>query len=288
MPSMTALRVMLAIAERGSTTAAADSIHLSQSAVSKQLLTLEALLGAQVFARLPTGMVPTELGRIYIEQARVVIKALEDAALRAARLQPDPHLLRLKVLPIFGDRWLLPRFEDFSCKHPEIEVQYTTLAGDNAAEPPDGSFRFGRGPFPNEDALYLFGRDVRLVCTPGYLAAQGGAGTLEDLARGTVFEHHGTPMHWSDLTASHGRPGLAARRVTRFDYYTLVLRAAISGQGLALVPVQLIEAELRLGQLVNPGGIGYASDIGYWFTTPQDRRPSAALAVFRDWLERQI
>ena len=285
---MTALRVMLAIAERGSTTAAADSINLSQSAVSKQLLTLEALLGAQVFVRMPTGMVPTELGMIYIEQARVAIKAMEDAALRAARLQPDPHLLRLKVLPIFGDRWLLPRFEDFRQKHPEYEVQYTTLASDNAAEPPDGSFRFGRGPFPNEDALYLFGRDVRLVCAPGYLATLGGSETLEGLSRGTVFEHPGTPLHWADLTASHGQPDLAARRVTRFDYYTLVLRAAISGQGLALVPVQLIEAELQAGQLVNPGGIGYPSEIGYWFAIPQDRRPSAALTVFRTWLERQI
>lgn len=288
MPSMTALRVMLAIAERGSTTAAADSINLSQSAVSKQLLTLEALLGAQVFIRVPTGMVPTELGKIYIEQARLAIKALEDAALRAARLQPDPHLLRLKVLPIFGDRWLLPRFDDFSQQHPEIEVQYTTLASENATDPPDGSFCFGRGPFPNEDALYLFGRDVRLVCAPGYLATLGGAETLEGLAQGTIFEHPGTPLHWTDLTACHGKPHLAARKVTRFDYYTLVLRAAISGQGLALVPVQLIEDELRLGQLVNPGGIGYASDMGYWFTISQDRRPSAALTVFRNWLERQI
>lgn len=285
---MTALRVLLAIAQRGSTTAAAESIHLSQSAVSKQLLTLEALLGAPVFLRLPTGMVPTELGRIYIEQARIALKAMEVAGFRASQLQADPHQLRLKVLPILGDRWLLPRFAGFSHEHPEIEVRHTTLPTEDAAEQPDGAFRFGRGPFPGEEALYLFGRDVRLVCAPAYLARLGGGTTVEDLAGGTVFEHPGTPLHWSDLTSGLGKPHLQARNITRFAYYTLVLRAAISGQGMALVPVPLIEAELASGQLVNPGGIGYASEVGYWFTTPADRRPTAALEVFRDWLKTQI
>lgn len=292
MPSMTALRVMLAIAERGSTAAAGESIHLSQSAVSKQLLTLEGLLGAPLFTRQPTGMVPTLLGEIYIEQARIAINAIEAAAFRAARLMADPHLLRLKVLPIFGDRWLLPRFADFVQKHPEVEVQHTTLTSGNPAEQPDGSFRFGRGPFATENALYLFGRDVRLVCAPAYLVklgiASANAATLEDMARGTVFEHPGTPLHWSDMVQSLGQPDLRARKITRFEYYTLVLRGAISGQGLALVPVQLIEAELAQGLLVNPGGIGYPSDMGYWFTTPANARPSAALRVFRDWLGTQV
>lgn len=285
---MTALRVLLAISERGSTTAAAESLHMSQSAVSKQLLTLETLLGARTFCRQPSGMVPTELGRIYVEQARLAIKAMEDAAFRAARLQADPHMLRLRVLPIFGDRWLLPRFADFSQKHPEIEVQYTTFATADPAEQPDGSFHFGRGPFSGEDALSLFGKDVRLVCAPGYLSRLGRPETLEDFARGTIFEHPGTPLHWAHLVGWHGKPGLRARHITRFDYYTLVLRAAILGQGLALVPLHLIESELASGQLVNPGGIGFESPVGYWFTVPSDRKPSSALRVFRHWLEQQV
>ena len=288
MPSMTALRVLLALSERGSTTAAAESLHMSQSAVSKQLLTLETLLGAQIFRRRQSGMIPTELGRIYVEQAQVAIRAMEDAAFRAARLQTDPHVLRLKVLPIFGDRWLLPRFAEFSQKHPEIEVQHTTFATDSPTEQPDGAFHFGRGPFPGTEALRMFGQDVRLVCAPGYLAKLGRPETLEDFARGTVFEHPATPLHWAHLVFFHGKPELQARNIIRFEYYTLVLRATILGQGLALVPLQLIESELASGQLVNPGGIRYDSPAGYWFTVPSDRKPSAALRVFRDWLKQQI
>lgn len=281
---MTALRVMLAIAERGSTTAAAESINLSQSAVSKQLLTLEDLLGAQIFSRRPSGMVPTELGLIYLEQAQVAIKAMEEAAFRASSLQPDSHTLRLRVLPILGDRWLLPRFSDFSQKHPEIDVQYTTFSTENPAVQPDGAFRFGRGPFADEDAIYLFGKDVRLVCSPSYLGRLGGCETLEAAARGMIIEHPGTPLHWADLVADHGQPDLKPSGIMRFDYYTLVLRAAISGQGMALVPPQLVEEELRAGSLVNPGGLGYHSKVVYWFTTPADRKPSAALKAFRRWL----
>lgn len=285
---MTALRVMLAIAERGSTTAAAESIHLSQSAVSKQLLTLEALLGAQIFLRKPTGMVPTELGRIYLEQAQVAVKAMEEAAFRAARLQPESHTLRLRVLPIFGDRWLLPRFSDFSQKHPDIDVQYTTFSTDNPAVQPDGAFRFGHGPFPNEESMYLFGKDVRLLCSPTYLTRLGACETLEDAAHGVIIEHAATPLRWIDLATWHDRSELRPQNIMRFDYYTLVLRAAISGQGMALVPPQLVEDELRSGSLVNPGGIGYDSKAAYWFTRPTDRKPSVALKAFQRWLTELI
>lgn len=285
---MTALRVLTAIAERGSTAAAADSIHLSQSAVSKQLLTVEDLLGAKLFHRLPTGMVPTDLGQIYIAQARVAIAAMQEAAFQAANLKADPNILRLKVLPIFGDRWLLPRFEDFSQQYPHIEVRYTTHSADASNEQPDGVFMFGRAPASGVDALYLFGRDVRLICTPGYWTRLDKSETLDALARGTIFEHPGTPLFWSDLVESNGRPGLVPRRATRFEYYTLVLRAALSGQGLALVPLELVAAELASGELVNPGCLGYECDLGYWFTIPDDRVRSPALKVFRGWLESRL
>ena len=191
------------------------------------------------------------------------------------------------MLPILGDRWLLSRFSDFSQKHPDIDVQYTTFSTDNPAAQPDAVFRFGRGPFPNEEAVYLFGKDVRLVCAPTYLARLGPCETLEDAARGIIIEHPSTPLHWADLVEDHRKPGLEPQGIMRFDYYTLVLRAAISGQGMALVPPQLVEEELRNGGLVNPGGIRYASKVAYWFATPTDRKPTPALKAFQRWLMKQ-
>jgi DNA-binding transcriptional LysR family regulator len=64
----------------------------------------------------------------------------------------------------------------------------------------------------------------------------------------------------------------------------LVIRAAIGGQGLALVPRSLIPDELASGQLINPLGLGFASRNSYWLTTHADRPLHAGLATLREWV----
>lgn len=284
LPSTTALKVLLAVAERGSTSAAAESINLSQSAVSKQLLALERLIGNPVFTRTPRGMAPTEVGAIYIAHARAAVKAMEDAALKVARLRPGPRVLRLQVPPIFGDRWLLPRFADFSEAHPDIDVQFTTFVSPTESEMPDGVFRFLASPLSGEETHYLFGRDVLLVSAPAYWEKLGRVETIDDLAEGNMLEHPQTPLHWHYLAESLGRPDLAVRHTTRFGYYTMVIRAAVAGQGMALVPRGLLQEDLASGRLVNLPGFGYRSDFGYWFTRPSHMEPSNSLRFFETWL----
>ncbi|WP_440411855.1 LysR substrate-binding domain-containing protein [Neorhizobium petrolearium] len=284
LPSTTALRVLLAVAERGSTSAAADSTNLTQSAVSKQLLSLERLIGSPAFVRTPRGMVPTEVGTIYIEHARTALKAMEDAALKVARLKPGPRVLRLQVPPIFGDRWLLPRFAGFTEAHPEIEVQFTTFVSPTQSEVPDGIFRFLTQPLPGEHTRYLFGRDVLLVSAPSYWQQVGHPHTIEELANGVMLEHPQTPLHWRHFAASSGYPGLEVRHTTRFGYYTMVIRAALAGQGMALIPRGLILEDLAAGRFVNPHGFAYRSDYGYWFARPENIASSESMCIFEKWL----
>jgi DNA-binding transcriptional LysR family regulator len=93
-----------------------------------------------------------------------------------------------------------------------------------------------------------------------------------------------TPLRWSDFGAACELSDFRPPRVIRFGYYALVIRAAISGQGLALVPRSLILDELASGQLVNPLGLGFSSKNGYWLTTPAARPLHADLAILRDWI----
>nr|WP_245195689.1 LysR family transcriptional regulator [Aureimonas populi] len=285
---MAALQILLAVAERGYTTAAAESLNLSQSAVSKQLLGLEELIGEPVFTRTAQGMIPTEAGRIYVRHARAAIKAMEDAALQLARLKPDPKALRLQVPPILGDRWLLPRFADFSDRFPEIDVQFTTFVSPAQAESADGIFTFDVAPPAGERALYLFGRDVALVGTAGYWDKVGRPGAIEELAGAVMLEHPQTPLHWPDFASALGKSGLRPRHTVRFGYYTMVIRAALAGQGMALIPRGLITDELRSGRLINPPGFSYESDLCYWFTVPRGASVSPAMQVFMDWLRTSL
>jgi len=284
LPSTTALQVLLAIAERGSTSAAAESTSLSQSAVSKQLIALEALIGSPAFTRTARGMLPTKAGLIYIEHARTALKAMEDASLQAARLRPDPRILRLQVPPIFGDRWLLPRFADFAEKHPEIDVQFTTFVSSTQTEEPDGIFRFVRAPLAGEETEYLFGRDVVIVSAASYWDKIGMPENIEQLASGVMLEHPQTMLHWQDFAGANGCPDLVPRHTIRFGYYTMVIRAALAGQGMALIPRRLIVDDLQSKRLVNPHGYSYRSDWGYWFATPQDIPVSYSMNMFKDWL----
>jgi DNA-binding transcriptional LysR family regulator len=286
-PSMTALQVLLAVAERGSTSAAAEPVALSQSAVSKQLIGLEDMIGGPAFSRTPNGMVPTELGAIYIEHARTAIKAMEDAALKVARLKPGPRVLRLQVPPIFGDRWLLPRFVQFTEAHPEIEVQFTTFVSSTQTEVPDGMVRFVVKPTDDEEGEYLFGHDVRLVSAPSYWQKLGDPDSIATASKGVMLEHPQTPFHWPFLAEFNGQAGLEARHTMRFGYYTMVIRAALAGQGMALIPHGLIVEDLAAGRLVNPADIGYRSEHGYWFTRPRNLPTSQSMLLFKQWVNTE-
>lgn len=284
LPSTMALRVLLAVAERGSTNAAAESINLSQSAVSKQLLTLERTIGSPAFSRTPHGMVPTAVGEIYIEHARKALKELEDAALRVARMRPGPRVLRLHVLPIFGDRWLLARLQSFTEAHADIDIQFTSLSAASEVEPSDGRFSFLDHAPDGEISHYLFGRDVLLVSAPSYWKKLGFPETIDDVAKGVMLEHPRTPLHWTHFCAANDRDGLDVRHITHFGYYTMVIRAALAGQGMALVPRGLMLEDLAAGRLVNPAGLGYRSAYGYWFSKPSGHVASRSLEIFEDWI----
>ena len=124
---MTSLRVLLAVAEHGTASGAAAAVNLTQSAVSKHLRTLEETLGTAFFIRGNRGLVPTEAGRIYVKHARHALAELETAAARISALKASPWSVRLHVLPIIGDRWLVPRFSRFAELHPGIDVQLSLI-----------------------------------------------------------------------------------------------------------------------------------------------------------------
>lgn len=285
-PSMTALRVAVGIAEHGSTTACAQALHLTQSAISKQLLALEDQVGIALFNRTARGLLPTEAGRIYVIQARVALGALETASLRIAALNASPRTLRLHILPILGDRWLVPRLAGFSGLYPDADIELATFATNEMIDEADAAFRFGVGEWAGQDAEYLFGCQVALVGAPQLLVRMGFE-SAADVRRYPLLDHKHTPLRWSEFADAQRLDDFTPDRITHFGFYALVIRAALAGQGLALVPRGLILDELISGRLTNPLGLGFVSQHGYWLTHPADRPTRPIMQNFRDWLLKE-
>lgn len=144
LPTTTGLRVLAALAQHGTISEAAKFLHMTQSAVSKQLKSVEDLVGLGLFSRTSQGLMPTEAGTVYIEQARVALGALETAAARVMHLRSNKPTLRLHVLPILGDRWFIQRFVQFAEAHPDIDVQFSSFAPSDTEDEADVVFRFAR------------------------------------------------------------------------------------------------------------------------------------------------
>lgn len=283
LPTTTGLRVLTALAQHGTISEAAKFLHMTQSAVSKQLKSVEDLVGLVLFLRTSQGLMPTEAGTIYIEQARVALGALETAAARVMGLRSDKPTLRLHVLPILGDRWFIQRFVQFAEAHPDIDVQFSSFAPSDTEDEADVVFRFGDGEWTGWHMDYFLGREVLLVGSPHFIARRGGISTPADIQKFSVLEHIKTPLYWDDLAHENQLGDFPPERVLKLGYYSLVIRAAIGGHGLALIPRSLILEEIESGQLVNPLNLRYNSRNCYWLSTHADRDHNPQVEVFRNW-----
>jgi len=293
LPTMMGLKTLIEVARRGFTTAAADSLNLSQSAVSKQLIALENLVGSPLFERTKHGMIPTEAGEIYLEKAGIAIKAMQEASLLVSRLNPYRKTLRVQVLPILGDRWLLPRFSRFTELHPDIDVQFTNLNYLEQSETPDAIFSFSTEPPSTNTSVYLFGREALLVATPSYWKKNGSPKELNELLSCTFLEHSGTPYLWSSFATSVGLDNILPDRIINYGYYTMVIRGALSGQGIAFIPKELIEEELETGQLTHHPSFTLSCNAAYWYTPAiltegSGKDVEEILLSFQDWLFQSL
>lgn len=284
LPSTTALRVFESAVRHGSCCGAASELCLTQSAVSKQLRSLESSLGATLFHRTSRGLLLTQHGNDYWQTARDVLQKLERAATSLDRAESRPQTITLKLLQTLGERWLMPRFPQFAEAHPHIQVQFT--ADVEAAQATDAEFCFGAGYWPGRCATYLFGHDVVLVASPQLLLSRGVLTPLDALTMPRLV-HRDVPEHWRSFTRMHGQAPEPAQTV-RLGYYSLLIQSAVVGLGVALVPRMLVTEELASGVLVNPLGLGLRSRLGYYFVCPGVAREQApGIAPFAAWLALQ-
>jgi DNA-binding transcriptional LysR family regulator len=288
LPSITALRALEALDRLGSATAAAAELNLTQSAVSRQLQTLEEQLGATLIRRSGRRMQLTPGASDYVAEVRQALQGIAQAGLRLHATPAGVGTVSLAILPTFGMRWLVPRLPEFTRRHPEVTVNLSTCLTRVIFETEgfDAAIFFGTTPPPDTHALRLRSESVIAVCAPELLA-QDPLGTAQDILRLPLLHIQTRPDAWGEWLARHGIDTRGRQGGMVYDQFSTITQAALHGLGVALLPDYLAEQDLATGRLVPAWGGAVESAGAYHLIWPRTRAASPALIAFRDWMATQ-
>src|SRR5262249_11645522 len=156
LPPLNAVRAFEAAARHLSITLAADELHVTPGAVSRQIKSLEALLGVQLFERGHREIILTAKGRDYFHDTTAALSALRDAARKLTR-QRQTKQLSIRAYTTFTIRWLIPRLSSFHAANPDIEVllKASLEPVDFRKENIQGAIRSGDGKWPGANSYRL-------------------------------------------------------------------------------------------------------------------------------------
>lgn len=288
LPDMARLQTFEAAARHGNFSRAAEELHLTQSAVSRQIKELEASTGLQLFERIRQRVVLSEAGARLLPEVRHLLSEAERLVIGTLAADPVAQPLRVASLPTFGSRWLVPRLGQFMASHPEVAL--TLVSRDRPfsfeEEGVDLSIHFGEPVWPGAVTTFLCKEAVVPVASRALLARLG-PGPV-DLATAPLLHLTTRPRLWSQWFDHNPQGGAEAYRGTRFDQFSMIISAVLSGLGVGLLPTYLIERETESGEIVPLAEAAMETENGYYIVVPEGRQARPSVRAFQDWLLRQV
>ncbi|WP_422156196.1 LysR family transcriptional regulator [Vreelandella titanicae] len=256
LPPLATLRPFEAAARLESFSRAADELHLTQAAISRQIRALEEDLGVMLFERRNRSVFLTREGR---EFGRTVSQALESVATGAQALRGDPDDKRVVLFCQLCEAfyWLMPQLADFNRRYPEIEIQLATST--RPITEFNGSFDIalqtnGR-PSGSHRLVFTAEDEIFPVCSPAYLKGATTPLSLNALLNQRLLHHHADPadwLEWDDWFRAMGHFELSSAESAVFDSYPLLLQAAVAGHGIALGWRRTTQRLIENGELIRP------------------------------------
>ncbi|HSI58707.1 MAG TPA: LysR family transcriptional regulator [Ideonella sp.] len=300
--SLDFLRTFEAVARGLSFSGAAEELHITQPAISRQIKGLEEELGAPLFNRGTRKVELTSAGQSLLRTVEPLLGRL-DAAVRQIRVARGRAQVSVSTFPSFASLWLMPRLESFEREHPLIDIRIS--ATDRLIELDDPELDvLLRNCVPERappGALRMFGEVLTPVIGVRLADAiqRGDAPPLKlpaDLAQHTLLEmEDGSASSilyaWPNWLAPHGLAALVPRRWISVNYTHQQVQAALAGHGVALARLSMVHDALERGELIEPFGGAYRtpSRYGYWLVPLESAASSSAsvrpeLQAFCDWV----
>ncbi len=266
--------------------AAADELHVTQSAVSRQIRLLEEELCIPLFRRVHRGLILTSKGQALASTLREALNLISSGV---EHLTQSSERLRINVASTFGIRWLVPRLSRFETRHPEWRIE-VSLAWYNF-EPKDQGYDvgiiYGRASWPEACLTPVMTERLTPVCSPDFLDRHGPLKQASDFTALQLLHSHYSPPSPGDWHrwASNWDGGLFdTDRGEMFATLDLSLRAAESGRGIAIADLIMIEDDLALQRLALPCPDAIVPGDTYYFVQPEPEDSPPSVLAFRDWL----
>lgn len=289
LPPLQTLLVFEAAARNLGFTAAARELGTTQSAVSQQVRSLEEALGLQLFVRVYRGVVLTRSGEALYQSVQEgfqrIVSTLEE-------LQQSRQHQSLNVATDFAlaAYWLVPRLPRFRAIHPEVDVRIITAQNQRAFQSQDVDVIISFAPQPprQRQTQRLFEERVFPVCSPAFLAEHGPIETVQQLMALPLLrladEGGAGWQTWDSLAPALGWHDPVPEPVLTFDNYTLLVQAAIAGQGIGLGWGTLLDDVVEHRLLLPLTGFSLASAGGYYLSEARPQERSNAKTRFIDWV----
>ena len=261
---------------------ASDELHVTQSAISHRIKSLEEFLGVPLFIRINRNIALTSFGERYLADVRSALGALESAT---ARLKNDTReRLRISAAPALGAKWLVARLAGFQRAHPEIELAVSSSYDLELIKrgEADIGIRYGAEDALGLSTIKLHEETLFPVASAAYVASLGGLQRPADLHKATLLRHPLLP--WQPWFKAAGLDWPEPASGALYEDAMLMYEAAAAGQGVALTLKTLFEGYHT--QLVQPFALE-VWDRAYTIVLAPEAVQKPAVKLLTDWLQQE-
>lgn len=289
LPSLNALRVFETASRLESVSQAAEVLHVTHGAVSRQIRTLESELGVALFEKAGRGVQLTAPGRRLRDASREALDSLRTVCAEISQTQASAPFLLACPGSLLA-RWFIPRLDRLNAELPELNLHLSASEGEMDPRKPgvSATLLFAQPPWPADMQVYpLLPEHIGPVFSPRYARAALLANqSVAELKQESLLHTRSRPGAWADWARGVDLEPQSLRQGQGFEHLYYLLEAALSGLGVAIAPQLLVADDIASGRLLAPWGfVETTNQLSLWSPA---RQPQAQVRQLAEWLQANL